>query len=223
MSEMVRQCERDVEQARAKFAQDLATLRSPDTFSSFTDDLKQEAADTKDAIVEKARSTAESVAARLFRDVKAKVAANPAAALAIGAGIGWRLVRNPPIATALVGAGLYSLWNTHAAARGETDAELMQRGKQRLQEQVSAMTSSAKDVASEMGQAAVTKVTEAVDIAATNASQTAEGAREKVGGWTDQGRAMAHDARAAAKEHAAQAGRSVRGAARETWNEAYQR
>ena len=35
--------EREVERSRAKLTQDLAVLCSPDTFASFTDDLKQEA------------------------------------------------------------------------------------------------------------------------------------------------------------------------------------
>src|SRR5690349_12060839 len=104
MSITVTQCERDVEQARAKLASDLATLRSPETFASFTDDLKHEAFATKDAIVEKARSTAEDMATRLVNEIKARVAENPAAALAIAAGVGWRLIRNPPIATVLLGA-----------------------------------------------------------------------------------------------------------------------
>ena len=41
--------EREVERSRAKLTQDLAVLCSPDTFASFTDDLNQEALDTKDA------------------------------------------------------------------------------------------------------------------------------------------------------------------------------
>ena len=33
---------------------------------------------------------------------------NPAAVAAIGAGIGWKLWKNPPVASALVGYGLFS-------------------------------------------------------------------------------------------------------------------
>jgi len=193
MSTELQECEQDVEQARAKLAQDLATLRSPATFSAFTDDLKQEAFATKDAIVEKARSTAEDVATRFTNEIKAKIAANPIAALAIGAGIGWRLVRNPPIATALIGAGLYGLWKTQVNADGATDAELVERGKRRLQEQFSAAASQARETASEIGEAAVAKATEAT-----------EATREKVSDWTDRGRAMVHDASDAIKQRAGQ-------------------
>jgi hypothetical protein len=44
--------ERDVEQSRARLTRDLAVLCSPETFASFTDDLKQEAFETKDALFE---------------------------------------------------------------------------------------------------------------------------------------------------------------------------
>ena len=63
--------EREVERSRAKLTQDLAVLCSPDTFASFTDDLKQEALNTKDAF---------------WGELKARAAANPAAVIAIGAG-----------------------------------------------------------------------------------------------------------------------------------------
>jgi hypothetical protein len=184
MSSTLTECERDVEQARAKLAQDLATLRSPETFSSFTDDLKQEAFETKDAIMDKARSTAESVVTGIVNEIKAKAAENPAAVLAIAAGIGWRLIRNPPIATALVGVGLYSLWKTESNTQQATDEELVERGKQRLKEQLSMAAAGAKDIASDMGEAAAVKATEVADAA-----------RQKMEIVTDQGRRAVHDAR----------------------------
>ena len=79
--------EREVESARAKLTEDLTVLCSARTFATFTDDLKQEALDTKDAVWEK---------------LKARAAANPAAMLAIAAGLGWRLINRPPIASALI-------------------------------------------------------------------------------------------------------------------------
>ena len=42
----------------------------------------------------------------------ARAAANPAAALAIGAGLAWRIAHRPPIASLLVGIGLVSLMRT---------------------------------------------------------------------------------------------------------------
>jgi hypothetical protein len=65
--------EREVEHKRAKLAGDLTILRSPETFSAFTNDLQYEA-----------KSAAQSTLNGLLEDFKAKAAANPAAALAIG-------------------------------------------------------------------------------------------------------------------------------------------
>jgi hypothetical protein len=104
--------ERDVEQARARFAGDLARLRSPATLSNFQDDLWVRASETKDDLVEKAKEAATDGVQRFVSDLKEKAAANPAAALAIGAGLAWRLVHRPPIASLLVGIGLFSLWRT---------------------------------------------------------------------------------------------------------------
>ena len=106
------QLERDVEAARAKLAGDLSTLRCPATYSEFSSELKYEALDMKDALVDKAKSSVQSTIDTFVEDLKARAAANPAAALAIGAGIAWRLIQRPPIATALIGAGLYSLLRT---------------------------------------------------------------------------------------------------------------
>jgi hypothetical protein len=201
MSSTLTECERDVEQARAKLAQDLATLRSPETFSSFTDDLKQEAFDTKDAIVEKARSTAEGVVTGIVNEIKAKAAENPAAVLAIAAGIGWRLIRNPPIATALVGVGFCSLWKTESDSQQATGEELVERGKQRLKQQLSTAAAGAKDIASEMGHAAAEKTNEVADAA-----------RQKIEELTDRGRRAVHDARDATAQGAEQMAGRLRAA-----------
>jgi hypothetical protein len=101
------QLERDVEAARAKLAGQLSSLRSPAAYSEFSSELKYEALEMKDALVDKAKSSVQSTIDTFVEDLKARAAANPVAALAIGAGIAWRLIQRPPIATALIGAGLY--------------------------------------------------------------------------------------------------------------------
>ena len=73
--------EQEVERSRTKLTQDLALLCSPDTFAAFTDDLKQEVLHTKDAF---------------WEELKARAAANPAAMIAIAAGLAWRLVQRAP-------------------------------------------------------------------------------------------------------------------------------
>src|SRR6266478_5450360 len=101
--------ERDVEQARARFANDLARLRSPVNLARFKDELWAESRETKDELDEKTKEAAKDGAQRVLTQLTERVAANPAAALAIGAGVAWRLFHRPPIATLLVGLGLVGL------------------------------------------------------------------------------------------------------------------
>jgi hypothetical protein len=170
------QLERDVETARSRLAADLMVLRSPQTLSEFGADLRQHALDAKDALVEKARSAAAATTQELIDGLKARVAANPAAALMIGAGIAWRLVRHPPIATALIGAGVYSLLRSRPLEpRRQTDAKYVAAGQQRLREQVTDLTAAAKDRAL----AAVGEVTErASDLASATGSVAQQWAGE---------------------------------------------
>jgi hypothetical protein len=107
--------EREVERARAKFSDDLARLRSPANLSRFKEDLWAEARDTKDELVEKGKEAAKDGMQRIVTELKERAAANPAAAIAIGAGLAWRLVHRPPIATLLVGVGLVGLLRTSPA------------------------------------------------------------------------------------------------------------
>ncbi len=158
------QLERDVEAARAKLAGQLSSLRSPATYSEFSSELKHEALEMKDALVDKAKSSAQSTIDTFVEDLKARAAANPAAALAIGAGIAWRLIQRPPIATALIGAGLYSLFRTtpthgtHGSAR--TTDEYLAQAKDRLAEQASDLAETVKDSASTISKATAEKATE---------------------------------------------------------------
>ena len=192
------QLEREVEAARAKLAGDLSTLRSPTTYSEFTSGLKNEALDVKDALVDKAKSSVQSTIEGLVDDLKARAAANPAAALAIGAGIAWRLIQRPPIATALVGAGLYSLFRTSPTQpRPRTTEGYLSQAKDRLGEQASDFAESVKDRAMAIGEAATEKTAE---IAATvkdramaigetvteKATELAGAAKDQAQHWSDE-------------------------------------
>lgn len=151
--------EREVRTARARLADDLSSLCSADTYSEFKQDLKHEAGYTLQGMVD---------------GLKARAAANPAAALTIGAGIAWRLIERPPIAAALVGAGLFSLWRTAPLGdHGDPNRDYLLEGKERLKEQVGDLTESIKDQAEEV--AGVVK---------NQASEFAETAKEKVQQWT---------------------------------------
>ena len=104
--------EGDVHEARHRLKSDLEVLRAPGTFSSFKDQLVAEARQSGDDAIANAKAGATSWSERLFAEIKERAAANPVAVGAIAAGIGWRILRKPPITTMLVGYGLYSLYQT---------------------------------------------------------------------------------------------------------------
>ena len=142
------QHEHEVERSRAKLTQDLAVLCSPATLAAFTDDLKQEAFETRDAFWEK---------------IKARAASNPAAVMAIGAGLAWRLLRSPPIASALIGVGLFSLWKTQPRTAYDASGKRLdytEQSKEVLKEQAGQVFSAAADFAGKAQEAAAAKGTE---------------------------------------------------------------
>jgi hypothetical protein len=104
--------ERDLQETRERLARDLDRLRSTETISGFKADLLAQASETKDQLVGKAKDSVAAAMQDFWREIRARGAANPAAALAVGAGLAWRLLHRPPIASALVGIGLISLWRT---------------------------------------------------------------------------------------------------------------
>lgn len=177
------QLELDVEAARAKLAGQLSSLRSPATYSEFSSELKYEALEMKDALVDKAKSSVQSTIDTFIEDLKARAAANPVAALAIGAGIAWRLIQRPPIATALIGAGLYSLFQTtstqgtHGNAR--TTDEYLAQAKDKLAEQASDLAETVKDSASAIGEAVAVKASELATGVKERALAMGEAATEK--------------------------------------------
>ncbi len=207
------QLEHEVETARAKLAGDLSILRSPTTAGEFTEALKQEALEAKDAVLNKARNSIQSSIESLIEDVKARAAANPAAALAIGAGIAWRVIRHPPIATALVGAGLVSLFRTSPARlNGQAPADYLAYAKNRLAEQGADVADVAKGEALALGKAVSEKVTATVgevkDRVQDLTTQAAAATSQVAADATEQARTMWGET-AGALEHAGQSARSA--------------
>jgi hypothetical protein len=90
--------EEDVAKARERVVADVARLRSPAAMAEFKADIGHTFSDS---------------AQRTLDGLKSRAAANPAAVLAIGAGLLWRFARRPPIASILVGVGLASLMRTN--------------------------------------------------------------------------------------------------------------
>jgi hypothetical protein len=188
----LRQLEQDVEEARAKLAGDLVMLRSPSTSAEFTESLKQEALEAKDTLLDKAKTSIQSSIDAFIEDVKARAAANPTAALAIGTGLAWRLVRHPPIATALVGAGLWSLFRTQPAhVQGQAGGDYLSYAKNRFLEQASEAAETAKEKAVALGETVSEK-----------AAETAADVKDRVQDLTAQATSAAGEAAKNTKERA---------------------
>jgi hypothetical protein len=203
----LRQLERDVEAARAKLTHDLSALRSPGMYSQFTAGLKQEALDVKDTLIDKAKSSVQSTVVDLIEDLKAKAAANPTAALAIGAGIAWRLIQRPPIATALVGAGLVSLLRTTPArTNGQGNTSYLMQAKDRLQEQASEFAGGLKDEAFAVAASVKDQALAVTENVKDQATELATTAKEHVQQWSSQAKSAAERAATDAAERAATIG-----------------
>jgi hypothetical protein len=164
--------EREVERSRTTLTQDLAVLCSPDTFAAFTDDLKNYAFETRDAFWEK---------------LKARAASNPTAVIAIGAGLAWRIIQHPPIASALIGLGLFSLWKTQPKTAYDATGRRLdytQQSKVVLREQAGQAFSVAADIAEKAQEAAAAKGSEAWDSAKAKMREWKEGVSSAVADTT---------------------------------------
>jgi hypothetical protein len=102
----------EVEEARGRVIADIARLTAPGATTQLKRRMSSELQRSKDEWTAKAKEAATDRAYGILDEIKARAAANPAAALAIGAGLAWRLAHKPPIASLLVGAGLVGLLRT---------------------------------------------------------------------------------------------------------------
>ena len=135
---------------------------------------------------------------------KAKAADNPAAVLAIGAGIAWRVFQRPPIATALIGTGLVSLMRTAPAATNGQAGDYLSHAAERLTEQVS-----------EMGGMIKEEAVTAVDTIKDQTVTLAKAANERLGQLADHAQGFAQDAASKAGAHAASTAEQLSGIAEE--------
>jgi hypothetical protein len=137
-------------------------------------------------------------AQRIFNDLKDKAIANPAAALAIGSGLAWRIFRHPPIASVLVGLGLVSLLRTSPsrssepymglydedpAARwkdrgfGARASEIADSAKERVQEWSAGTSETARETMSQLSDKASAMAERAAETARMTAERASEAAR----------------------------------------------
>jgi hypothetical protein len=176
--------EHDLQETRARLARDLDRLRSTETISGFKADLLAQASQTKDELVGKAKDSVSASVRDLWSEMKARAAANPAAALALGAGLAWRLMQRPPIASALVGIGLLSLWRTDprrpapGANLAARSAEFLETAKGKAEDASAALHERAGQVRSAAGEW-MDSTAEAVGNAVQASQETIETVRQR--------------------------------------------
>ena len=172
--------ERDVEDARGRLRLDLARLRAPGAMDRMKDD-----------VAGRVTGAAQDTAHGILDEIKARAAANPVAALAIGAGLAWRFARRPPIATLLVGAGLVALFKTNPQER-HMGADFVERAgefagtvKETVSEKIDELSHSELAArASELSGTVKEKAGELSGAVAAKASELGGTVRETVGQWS---------------------------------------
>ena len=188
MNSDLQQLEREVEAARERVAEDATRLRARHLVADVKHGAKAEFDQVRQQVVQKAKDAGRRQMDGLLAELKARVAANPGAALAIGAGLAWHLLRHPPVATVLVGAGAVALWRTdpnHPAAGSEVAgraAHLLESARERVEDfaadpagRLSQLTDAAKDRMGALAQSATDHL-----------SAAAEAIGDRAGEWPSQ-------------------------------------
>ena len=109
MADNLETLERDVAESRARLADTLDRLTSPETSEAVKRDLMDTVHKAKDDVMNRARDTGRQTAQGVADSLKQRAMDNPFAVALIGAGIAWRLYKKPPVTTLLVGAGVAAL------------------------------------------------------------------------------------------------------------------
>lgn len=175
--------EREVAEARKRLADDLSRLRSPSALGQFKDTLLAEASDAKNALIDKSKQAATDGLQRFVADLKERAAANPVAAVMIGAGLAWRLVQRPPIASFLVGMGVWSLWRDNDHQKGSNGfASQAKELTARAGESLGELASAASEQASRSAADAAASLKGAAAIAVERTAEAASQLREQATG-----------------------------------------
>lgn len=111
MADEMSELEREIDITRTRLKANIDALTSGYALDDLKDTIKEEVLVAKDDVLAFAKNSVTDMARQGYKSLKQKATANPAAALMIGAGIGWKLWKNPPVAAALAGVGLFSLFS----------------------------------------------------------------------------------------------------------------
>lgn len=201
MSDDLDSLERDIRTTRARLAANLSVLTSGTTLNELTATVKSEALDATDDLMERAKTSGLSMMWRGLDDLKDKAIANPVAVAAIGAGIGWKLWKNPPVASALVGYGLFSLLRGSA---GDPLQNAARDAGERLGETASAMLDTASQTAHDIHHKAVSLADQAHTRASSLLGDVQDKASSMTANMRDTAAVIADDARLTASSLSAE-------------------
>jgi ElaB/YqjD/DUF883 family membrane-anchored ribosome-binding protein len=174
--------ERDVELARDRFAESLARVTSPEA----VEELKEDLLEAKDEVIHRAREAAQDTMSNFVTELKDRAVANPVAIAAIGAGLLWRVVHRPPIASLLIGLGAISLLRTRRINGAED--EFYVPGRETLQE------AAARDKIQDLSEVAKVAAEGFGEKAEAAAQSFREGAKSAAHGIVDEAQAAAQQA-----------------------------
>lgn len=167
--------ERDVADARLRVRADLQRLRAPHV-------------SLRDEITTSTRRSMDDYRDRFLTNLKDRLAANPVATAAIAAGLAWRLVRRPPIATMLIGGGLVSLLRTQPVPGAYDHAEARAR---EAMDDVSDWAENVKDAVQDRADAVRDAALQAADTVKDTAARGVEIAEQVRASAVEAGRAAA--------------------------------
>jgi hypothetical protein len=146
--------------------------------------------------------------------------ANPAAALAIGAGLAWRMIRHPPIASLLVGVGLVSLLRTSPSQSSQPymglyDEDPVARWKEkgfaaRTSELADSVKEKVQEWSAETSDTAQETMSQLSDKASAMAERASETARATAERASETARAMTERASKTARTMAERASETAR-------------
>jgi gas vesicle protein len=218
MSEDLDRLERDIRATRARLAGNLSVLTSGETFDELKTTVKAEARDAGDDLMDRAKESGLSMMRNVLDDLKDKAIQNPAAVAAIGAGIGWKLWKNPPVASALVGYGLFSLLR---GSDNDPVQNAVRDARDRIEDAASAAAKTARatahdvrdkaaEIASDVQSRASALIGNATDDMRATASSLADEAHSTAARLTDEAQAMGRDAKELGRDMLARSQRSGR-------------
>lgn len=219
MTDDLDRLERDIRTTRARLAANLSVLTSTATLDELKSTVKTEAVGVSDDMIDRAKTSGMTMLRKGFDDLKDKAMENPAAVAAIGAGIGWKLWKNPPVASALVGYGLFSLFRGSA---NDPVQNAVRDARGHIEDTASAALKSARRTVHDIRDQASAVADDVRDKASSLLSDAQERAASATGDITDAASAFADDARATVSSIAGEAkamGQDARELGEQAWSQ----